>query len=125
MSTYAATAERDGRFWVVHVLGDGFDHWTQARHLREVQEMARDLVATMLEIESDSFELDWSVALPATVREHLDNAARLRAESERTNREAAKEARLAARGLKDQGLTVRDIGEAMGISYQRAHQLVS
>jgi hypothetical protein len=38
---------------------------------------------------------------------------------------AARERRIAARELKAKGLTVRDIGAALGISYQRAQQLVS
>jgi hypothetical protein len=39
--------------------------------------------------------------------------------------EAAAEARLAAKELHDQGVPVRDIGRALGVSYQRAHQLAS
>lgn len=34
MKTYNAKVERDGRFWLVTVVGVGV---TQARHLREVQ----------------------------------------------------------------------------------------
>ncbi|MFC6011400.1 hypothetical protein [Nocardia lasii] len=33
------------------------DQWTQARNLREVEPMARDLIATLLEVEPSSFEV--------------------------------------------------------------------
>lgn len=49
----------------------------------------------------------------------------MRAEAERANSAAAALNHQAARILADHHLTVRDIGAIMGISYQRAHQLVS
>jgi peptidyl-dipeptidase Dcp len=39
-------------------------------------------------------------------------------------KEAAVESRRAAKALRASGLTVRDIGAALGVSFQRAHQLV-
>jgi 5'-3' exonuclease len=39
-------------------------------------------------------------------------------------KEAATESRRAAKALRASGLTIRDIGAALGISFQRAHQLV-
>jgi hypothetical protein len=38
-------SSRDGRFWLIHV--PEIDRHTQARHLREIDTMARDLVAVM------------------------------------------------------------------------------
>ena len=49
--TYHATAERDGRFWVIHV--EEIERWTQARSIAEVDEMARDLVAVMTDVDPD------------------------------------------------------------------------
>jgi hypothetical protein len=49
----------------------------------------------------------------------------MRAEAARLNAEAADEYRAAARQLKDQGLSVREIGRLLDVSFQRAHQLVS
>ena len=124
MSTYAATAERDGKFWFVRVTGPDFDYATQARNLREVDLMARDLVATVLDIDPESVQVDVTVLLPESARSHLSNAERLRAEAARANASAANEARAAAKELAESGLTLRDIGQALGVSYQRAHQLV-
>jgi hypothetical protein len=121
--TYTARVERDGRFWLVWVVE--LERATQARHLGEVEFMARDMIALMLEIEPDSFELVVDLVLPTDVRENVEAAERLREESARANRAAADAARAAARGLADAGLPLRDIGIALGVSRQRAHQLLS
>ena len=44
MASYKATATRDGRFWLVRVKGVGS---TQARHLRELEAMTKDLIRVM------------------------------------------------------------------------------
>lgn len=122
-TTYTARVERDGRFWLIHV--PELDRYTQARNLREVEEMARDLVAVMLDVDPGSVVLDVQLVLPDVVREHLEAAERLRAESAAANTAAAAESRAAARELAALGMPIRDIGAALGISHQRAHQLVS
>jgi hypothetical protein len=56
---------------------------------------------------------------------HVRTAARLREEAHRANREAAAESRAAARVLREAGLSVRDVGTVLGVSHQRAHQLLT
>lgn len=63
--------------------------------------------------------------MPATVSEHLEHAASLRAAAADAQAKAAEEYRLAARELKGSGVSLRDIGELLGISHQRVGQLVS
>jgi hypothetical protein len=123
VSTYHATAELEGRYWLVHV--EEVDRWTQARHLREVESMARDLVAVMLDVGEETFDLELDVRLPASVQEHLDAAKRLRDEAVHANSASAVEVRLAARELVDASVPLRDIGQLLGVSHQRVHQLVS
>lgn len=120
--SYTAEVERDGRFWLVWV--PEIERATQARNLREVEPMARDLVAMMLEVAPDSFDLEIRIKLPEDAAEHLRAAERLREESARANSAAAEEARAAAQALADAGLPLRDIGIALGVSHQRAHQLL-
>jgi DNA-directed RNA polymerase specialized sigma24 family protein len=120
--TYKATVERDGRFWLVRVEGVGA---TQARHLRELDAMARDLVAVMTDLDADEVEVEYDFRLPGSVQDHLERAEQLRQESARANSASAAELRAAVRELADEGLTVRDIGQVLGMSYQRAHQLLS
>jgi hypothetical protein len=122
MDTYHAHVERGDRYWLIHVRE--VDRWTQARHVREVEEMARDLVAVMLEIDPDSFELEVAYQLPASVERHLAEAARLRRESDAAKSAAAVESRAAARELIESGMPLRDAAQLLGVSYQRVHQLV-
>jgi hypothetical protein len=69
------------------------DRVTQARHLREVDGMARDLIAIMTDETQATIELDVRVVLPESVREHLRAAEELRQESARAQAQAAKELR--------------------------------
>lgn len=119
--TYEARVWRDGRLWAVDVDGVGS---TQARHLREVETMACDLVALLTDQNPDANDVRWTLGLPAEVRQHLERAAHLREESAGTQAEATSETRAAACHLADAGLPMRDIGVALGVSHQRAHQLV-
>ncbi|OBC04395.1 hypothetical protein A5784_12485 [Mycobacterium sp. 852013-50091_SCH5140682] len=61
MKTYTAIVERGERWWVVRVpgLGNNPDEGlpTQVHDLAEVEPMARDLIATWLDVAPDSFEV--------------------------------------------------------------------
>lgn len=113
---------RGDRFWLVDVPAIG--HVTQARHLREVDTMARDLISLTLDVEPESMDLDVVIEQPPAVAAHLRRAAELRDQEAQARHEAAAELRAAARELRDAGLPLRDVGEVLGVSYQRAHQLV-
>ena len=123
MRTYHADVERGGQFWLIRV--PELDRVTQARHLREVEEMARDLVAIMTDVDPGSFELVVSHHLPDSVQEHLARARQLREDSNRAKSEAAEETRAAVQELVDAGLPYRDVGELLGISHQRVAQLAA
>jgi hypothetical protein len=91
VNTYKATATREGRWWVVEVDGIGV---TQGRTVTEAEEMARDLVAVMLDV-------------PAV---HDAAAAQTR---------AAALSRRTVAVLKEAGLTGKDAARILGISPQR------
>jgi hypothetical protein len=101
------------------------DRATQARHLRELEAMTTDLIAVTTGEDPASFEVVYDIRLPESVRAHLQAAEDLRAQAAQAQAQAAAEARQAARELHAQGVPLRDIGRALGISYQRAHQLAS
>ncbi|WP_237155319.1 HicB family toxin-antitoxin system [Mycobacteroides abscessus] len=122
MTTYHAVASRDTKYWLVHV--PEIDKYTQARALAEVEPMARDLIALWLEIPEDSFDVVTQIKLPPLVQSLLDKAAEHRETAQEFNSLAASEYRQAASELKNRGLTVRDVGMALGVSHQRAQQLV-
>ncbi|WP_036457281.1 hypothetical protein [Mycobacterium sp. UM_WGJ] len=120
---YHVDASRDGRFWLLHVRE--IDQYSQARNLAEVEPLVRDLVALWREVPADSFDISIHVQLPGDVQHHLERAAKFTTDSANAQAQAARERRMAARQLKSKGLTVRDIGAALGVSYQRAQQLAS
>ncbi|HEX8093077.1 DUF2188 domain-containing protein [Jatrophihabitans sp.] len=122
-ASYTARVERGEQFWLVTVPEIG--RTTQARTLREVEPMARDLIAVMEQVKPDSFHLVTDVVFPASARAHWERAAHLRAAAAATQAEAAVEARVAARELAEMGLTVRDIGAVIGVSFQRAQQMLA
>jgi hypothetical protein len=74
VNTYTATAEYrtdpDGAFWSIY--SPTVDRWTEARHLRDVETMARDLIACMLTATGtptavDAFNLELTIKSPGRV----------------------------------------------------------
>jgi hypothetical protein len=120
---YDVTVRRDGRFWYVDI--PVLDGATQARNLSKIDEMAKDYIAEVTGARADQLEIVVTIELPADVQAHLAAASALRDEEAHARSRAAEESRAAARALKSQGLTVREVGAALGISHQRAQQLVS
>lgn len=122
---YTAICERDhdSGVWVVTVAEiDGIV--TQAKNLVEARKMATDAIALWQETKPNSFE----VAIEARVARDADRlstqAGRARAEAEAAQAAASERMQEAVRSLiQDQGLTVRDAAEILGISYQRVAQL--
>jgi hypothetical protein len=122
MTTYRAEVERDGRFWRVRV--PDIDRSTQARSLSEAEAMVRDLIAIMTDVPQNSFDVDMRIILPEDVQIELDQSQVLREQAKQSQAEAARLARDAAHRLHALGLSLRDIGRALGVTFQRAKQLV-
>lgn len=120
---YTIKVTRDGAFWFIDI--PQIDGATQARRLDEVEEMARDYISEYLEIPAETIHLTISYELPALAQVHLDEALRLRADELAARAQASREYRAAAKTLSDEGLTLREIGALLDVSYQRAQQLVS
>lgn len=123
VNTYAVHVSREGgKYWHIHI--PDVDRVTQARSVDEIDVMARDLVAIMLGVAPDSFDLDLRLELPGFAA-HMERARQLRERELEIRNEAAGEWRAAAIALRDAGVPLRDLGKLLGVSYQRAHQLVS
>lgn len=58
-TTYRANVAKDGAFWLIQIpsLENVF---TQARNLDEIESMTRDVISLMLDIPSDSFDLEFN-----------------------------------------------------------------
>lgn len=119
---YRAEVRRGDRWWLVYV--PEIDRTTQARNLREVEPMARDLIAVMTDVDPATIDLEVDLQLPEGAAAHWRKAADLHAEAGKLRSQAAGEAGAAARELRQLGLTVRDIGQLLQVSHQRAAQLL-
>lgn len=123
MSHYGVTAERSGRWWVLQAV-EAPGAISQVRRLDQAGEIIEAIAFVTGEPEAD-ITIDVQPVVPPEAAEHLAAAARFREESATANSRAAQEARAAASALAGIGLTVRDIGAILGVSFQRAHQLVN
>ena len=122
--TFTVTAERGrGPWWVTECAEAGCV--SQVRRLDQVADDIREAIAYQTGLSADEFDIEVVSALPDAYRQAADEADRLRADAARAQRASAESARAAARALHEAGLTLRDIGVVMGISYQRAAQLVA
>ncbi|MBP2180109.1 hypothetical protein [Amycolatopsis magusensis] len=121
MKTYHAEVTRDGKFWLIRVRE--IDRSTQALRYRDVETMARELIEIMEGPGSGEYDLHLEVHLPSSVRDHQARAEVLRAEAQRKQAEAAAENRVAVQELLALGLSQRETGEVLGVSFQRVSQL--
>ena len=122
---YAVTAERDGPRWFQRVdeLPGAF---SQVRRLDTADGMARDANAAFLDVAPDSFDMAIEVRLSANLQRDVAGVVDLRNAIDPTEREYAQRTlRLATRLVKSEGMTVREVGHLLGLSYQRVSQLVA
>ena len=119
--TYHAEVTRDGRFWLIRV--HEIDRSTQALRYKDVSTMANELIEIMDGVSRNEYDLHLTVHLPDSVQDHLARAEVLREEAERKRAEAAAENRAAVRELLAQGLSQREAGDVLGLSFQRINQL--
>ncbi|HEV7186238.1 MAG: hypothetical protein ACHP7F_02715 [Actinomycetales bacterium] len=123
MTTYTVTAERSGRWWVLQSV-EAPGAISQVARLDQVNEI-KEAIAFVTSTTESEIEIVVVPRLDPDLELHRRKSANFRTISAEANAMAAFEARLAARGLAGKGLTVRDIGTILGVSPQRAHQLVT
>jgi DNA-directed RNA polymerase specialized sigma subunit len=121
MKTYHADVTRDGKFWLIRVRE--IDRSTQALRYKDVTAMASDLIEIMEDLRSDEYDLHLTVQLPSSVKDHQARAEVLREEAQRKQAEAAAENRAAVQELLALGLSQREAGDVLGVSFQRVSQL--
>lgn len=123
-TTYNATATREGKWWMIRI--PEIDGLTQARRLEHAEREAREYIAVTTDVPID----DVKVAVTVTKVGELDIAAEneaviaARLQASAAERAATDRAARLAHDLSANHLTVREIGAVMGVSHQRAQQLL-
>lgn len=123
MKTYVAECRRVDGWWAVDVPDVRGAH-TQARRLDRAEAMTREVLSILLDESPESVEVELKVILSEGMQATIDQARDHREVADRERRRASAASRNAARSLADAGLSVRDIGALLGVTYQRAAQLL-
>lgn len=136
MHTYQVKVTRDDRWWMITVpelagyvtaggainVGDT----TQARRLAEVPSEARDFICTVTDAAPSEVGVNITIEVDGIdVTAEAKKLARDRELAERQAAAVQTEARDLARRLAKHGIAVRDVGEVLDMSFQRAQQLIS
>jgi len=116
-------ATPDANFFVLEV--EGLPGATEAKGLKGIDAMVRDFIYEHTAVPLNTVEYELHFRLPEDVNQALEEAQRLRLKAEQTRSEAALASTRAAKILRAQGFTVRDIGAMLGISFQRVQQFIS
>jgi predicted RNase H-like HicB family nuclease len=122
--TYRAIAELDGDWWVVTVP-ELRGVYTQGRTYEQARAMARDAIATMLDIAPDRVAVTMDVRLPDHAEDTISEVARARAARDEAAATEQRKLRESARRLKDAGVKVVDAAALLDISKQRVYQLLA
>lgn len=118
---YSITASLEKGFWFIEI--PEINGATQARSINEIEVMVRDYITIMTG--DTEIDLDIELLLPEDTATHLQKSTDLRNEAKELMSESSAEYSKAVKSLKSRGLTIREIGKLLGISHQRAHQLLS
>lgn len=125
MTKYRAEATKVGRWWAVSVPDVPFAH-SQGLTWEEAHDMIKDALSAI--VGTPTSELDVEM-VPVELPNGANGEEIVRAVAEAREAKAAAAAteaatvRTAAQRLVDAGLTVRDAGRILGLSYQRVSQL--
>ena len=121
---YVVRAIRSGRWWAIDVpeLPAVF---SQARRLDQVESMAREVIALMLNVPEDSFDITVEPDFDSLggVREAIEAALRERERASAAQDAASSAMRHAVSEVRASGYTSRDAGLLLGISNQRISQI--
>ena len=122
---YTARAQREGKWWAISIKGLP-GALSQVRRLDQAEALAREVIALVLDVSEDSFDV---VVAPSINEEHrdalaeLDQAREQYAESMAALAEWQQKVTLLL--IREAGLTVRDAATILGVSFQRVSQLTA
>ena len=116
---------RSGNWWAITVpeLPGVF---SQARRLDQVEEMACEAIAMMLDVSTEQIgRIEPDIEPPAVAADVIETMHSALATARAANGEATAARREAAQLLRQAGLPMRDVGHLLGISHQRVSQILT
>lgn len=123
MTTYRVRARRGTSGWWAIDSPDVAGAISQTRRIDQVEAMARDAIALLLDVDPGSFDVAVDLELPEAWARVVADAKRTRDEADTAEKTAQATVRGAVRTLLAAGLSMRDVGTIMGVSHQRVAQL--
>src|SRR5262245_56725059 len=120
--TYKVTFERDEDGWWVATALDLRGCHTQGRSIGQARERLREAMA-LCDV-PETARLDETIHVGKRLDAELESLRTKREEADRLAAESAEETRRIAARLAKAGLSRRDVGELLGLSFQRVQQLI-
>jgi predicted RNase H-like HicB family nuclease len=123
MKRYTAVFERDETgAWLARIPSIRGCH-TYGRTLQQARTRLREALGLWIDRPEDAV-IGETIRLPADLRTAIQRSRRIRERAERENENAQEQTRAAAEALVEEGVSLRDAGELLGLSHQRVQQLV-
>ena len=119
---YRVTISREEPWWVAVVDGVGA---TEAKRIAELEDMVRDLIMVMRDLDKPDFDLVWDYDLPSEAADALKDYLRSRRERDAAERRYLEDAKRAAKALDAAHISTREAAQLMHLSHQRVQQLRS
>jgi predicted RNase H-like HicB family nuclease len=116
-------ARDEAGWWIARVVDVEGCH-TQGRTIEQARRRVREALSLFIGDVAERAELRESFVLPAEARRKVEAAASARERVRTQTREADEKTRQAAKALTQEGLSLRDTGELLGLSRQRVHQML-
>jgi hypothetical protein len=122
VKSYKVTARRSGSWWAFRA-DDVPGAVGQARRLEQVESEARDVLAMMLEVPDDVVEVELVVDLDDVTADEIRRARQARLTAELAAVAALLTMAVTVQSLRGKGLSIRDVADLLGVSYQRVSQI--
>lgn len=123
MKRYTAIFERDeSGAWLARIPAIRGCH-THGRTLEQARSRLREALGLWVD-HPERAEIQENIRLPVDLKAAIQRSRRTRERAERERANAQEQMRAAAEALVDEGVSLRDAGELLGLSHQRVQQLV-
>ena len=120
--TYEVVVQRDGKFW--HFRTRDLERvFGQTRRLDQVETAFREVVSLVHGVPRDAFDAQIRTELGGELAAIVDAACAERSEAARRMARAQELTEQAVDRLLEAGLSMRDTGDLVGVSFQRVAQL--